>query len=322
MERREPRLALPRIGLAVALGAGAVGVLAVAGLWAAGFVRGYVHGRAVHAHEFGEIRLVPEPPPWIKPGRAGLLAGILERSGHPRDGSALDRDLGQIAKDFPMLSPWIKRVRRVERSYPNRVTVRLAPGDYREPVARVILEGRDPKDRVGIPVDGEGVVLPEDEIHWPAAGPVLWIKGKGMPPPEAAAAVLGRELKFTAADGEPRPDRHVGAAIRLAGFLKGRMQDEGAGPGAGPIRVAAIFLDERKALWIATGDVHILWDVPAGPHPGDADPTAARWDRLRAWFAGRPAPGLGPGEFLDASGDRVRVRTARSSGGSPRGASH
>ena len=322
MERREPRLALPRLGLAAALGVGGVAMLALAGVKAVGFVQRYIHGREIHAQEPGRIELVPEPPPWIKPGRAGLLKLIAPPPEQGRT-SALDLDLGQIVKDLPKLSPWIKHVRRVERSYPNRVVVRIDPGDYREPVARIILEGKDPKDQVEIPVDDQGVVLPGDQIDWHAAGPLILIKGKGLPPPEVAEAREGRSLKFARSpDGEPRPDPRIEEAVRLAGFLKRKRQ--GNGPDASPMRAEGINIDARGVFWVwdATRTFYVRWDDPGLPRPVDGDPTAHRWDRLRSWFDGRKPPFLGPGQHLDATGDRILVVTERASGGSSRPASH
>ncbi len=82
-----------------------------------------------------------------------------------RDGSLLginlldDQASVQIARAFE-LHTWVRKVHRVQKGAPGRVTVEL---EYRRPVALVEVLFQEVLSYE--PVDGEGVVLPEDLFH-------------------------------------------------------------------------------------------------------------------------------------------------------------
>lgn len=294
--RAARRLAPARLGLAAALAVGLI-LLLVGGVQAWHAVRGWLHAREVYRADFLQIELVSPPPPWIKPGREGLLKAMLARAeGLDRHQSTPDLDLATLDRTFLQLCPWIESVERIERSYPNRLTVRVR--EYREPVAMVVSEG----PAAPIVLDAKGHVLPPDEIDWEAAGPLLKLRGL----PAADDARAGHLLKLKDAGPSPSNDRRVERLARLAGFLKPLLNREGRE--APPIKVRFLRPGEAS-LWIKLDDGSwINWgEAPGEETPGNA-PASRKWDLLREWLDAHGGKGVARPQYLDVSRDRVETR--------------
>ncbi len=300
MQFRAPRrLAPARLGMASALAAGLLGLLILGGSRASLSVRQWLHGRGLYQNDFLQIEMVPEPPPWIKPGREGLLKAVMTRPGPPdRLRSALDRDLETLEKTLLQVSPWIESIDRIERSFPNHIRVRVRA--YREPVAQVAARGQV----APIILDAKGIVLPAEDLDGQAAAPLLLIRG--LLPPDVARP--GLFLQLLVPEGVSSQDRSVAASAKLAGFLKPKLR--ASGREAPLFQVQAIQLRKGDlTLCLKTGDGSwIVW----GEAPGDetlGHATASRkWTLLCEWFEGHKGrPVLAP-QFLDVSVDRVELR--------------
>ena len=294
MERRVPRVALSRVGTAAAAALTGLILLIVVGEHASRWVRDYVQGRPAYLQDFSEIELIPPPPPWIRPGRAGLLAEIRRKSKHEQEESSLARDLAGIGRDF-LQCPWIRKVERVERSYPNRLTVRLPPDGYREPVARVKVGG--PRASAILTLDEDCIILPGDQIETKSAGKILQIDG--FEDRELGDSHPGHLLKFaTQVDGEPLPDHRLKAMARFAAFLKRRV-----GRGDAHFEPEKLRSIPGSGLWIWTAAGYfIIW--------GDADDRSKnddRWRSVVSWLATNPAPDRDRDQSLDASRDPPRL---------------
>ena len=294
MERRVPRVALSRVGTAAAAALTGLILLILMGDRASRWVRDYVQGRPAYLQDFSEIELIPPPPPWIKPGRAGLLAEIRRRSKHEQEVSVLSRDLEGIERDF-LQCPWIRKVERIERSYPNRLTVRLPPDGYREPVARVKVGGAQTLSVMYL--DSDCNVLPSNEIEMKASGNVLQIDG--FEDLELGEKEPGHLLKFAKqVDGEPQPDSRLKAAARFAAYLKGRV-----GQGNAHFEPAKLRSIPGRGLWIWTAaGYYIIWGDAEDPEKNDD-----RWRSVVAWLGANPPPNRKLDQSLDASREPPRL---------------
>lgn len=294
------RPALTRLVLAAVLAVVAVGLLGLGGSRAVRFLIDRLHRLPEYQLPFREIVLDPPPPPWIQSGRLGLLERVRVQAHWPELLPVLNLDLEDLARDFRNHSAWVARVRRprgIERSYPNRLVVRL---DYREPVAEV---------RCGpsaFVLDGDAVILPADDLDRDAAGPLVRLHG--LDPP-----FDGRPGQYwgSAADGLAEPDPRAAAASRLAAFLKAKTRREA--PGRLPFRPIAIRHRDPDGSLCVLGEAStwVCWgEAPGAEVPGR--PTAAeKWEMLRAWARLHgPADVVDP-DFLDFTRDGVVVRTGK-----------
>ncbi len=273
------RVSLPKLAGALA------GGLLVAGLAWFGVTRisqvvtDYVEAQPQHQIAFSEIELVPEPPPWIPTGAAGLLhrVGVEAR----REGrlSVPSVDLKELEKDFRRC-PWVEDVRSVERSF-GRLSVRLT---YRKPVAVAEVA----KGRVVV-IDKDGVILPED-IDWVEKDRNFRARGvdkaltfiRNVPPPTSIRPGLPWK-RADATDLLGGRDLEVLGAARLADFLRGRPGKSPAGRDAPEIlliwsdpETLGYFLKDSRDNWI-------YWDkAPRSEPPGE--PTAGdKWKMLLDW---------------------------------------
>jgi hypothetical protein len=102
---------------------------------------------------------IPESPSWISQ-TTNVKKEVFD-DGLLNETSALDPHAAtKIAQAFE-LNPWVKKVDRVTKSAPNRVKVEL---EFRRPIAVVWIQVSD-ETGGWEPIDGEGVVLPEDLFH-------------------------------------------------------------------------------------------------------------------------------------------------------------
>ncbi len=225
----------------------------------------WLHERPAYQLRFDEITLEPSPPSWFMRGRAGFLDGLRSNAKRPESLSVLDVDLAKLRDDFRHYA-WVKKVKRVERTVPNRIVVRL---DYREPVARW---ERDPR----IVIDGDGVILPDEDIAPEAAGRLILLASVDQPPFDSKP---GEPWKMgNAALDLALPDERVMAAARLADFLRVRQAEEPI-PG---LRVEKIHPMTQHGLSIEFDDQWIVfWKNPPGSE-GPVELTASKkWEMLR-----------------------------------------
>jgi hypothetical protein len=265
------RAAAGRVIFALVLLAISVPLLTLAAQRANRTLTAWLHGRKTYQLPFEDIELVPAPPAWIQSGKRGLLDRVREHANWPASISVLDTDLDALAADFQRASPWIRGVERKETAYPNRLRLVVR---YREPVARVTVQ------RLGLVLDRDGVVLPDDDLDRDAAGSLVEIIN--LLPVDAAASTIearpGRSLKLPAS-GE---DDIALRASRLAEFFKSHATLKRS---TKPVcRIVAIHEDKRGLFAQTAESAMILW----GPAPGfeqPGEPTAEeKWGMLEDWL--------------------------------------
>jgi hypothetical protein len=295
------RLATRRVALAAA-GAVAVVGLGLATPWGSAWSRAVLarlYGRAIYRADWQGTELVEPPPPWIKSGKAGLLVSVATQAGLPTRPSVVELDLDEVRRGFEH-HPWVAEVVRVERSFPNRLRVRLR---YRKPAVVVALDGPGV-----IVLDAEGVVLPDDDCDRAACGFLPTIKGL----PGRFDARAGIPLKIGGTDDAPaHRDPIVEAAARLASTLAAH----GARPDATdpPADLTRVLVNGRE-LWASSADpanLHwVLWaHVPADATEPPAD-DPSRWGLLRSWFSDHPDTLHDP-DFLEFRDGRPTLRRGR-----------
>ena len=258
----------------------------------------WLHQRDAYTLDFREITLVPDPPPWIKSGREGLLERVRSRAGRPERISVLQIDLKELANAFRRESPWVLDVDRVTRAYPNHLEVHLA---YRRPAAAL---------RVGagtIILDREGVVLPEDDVNRSAAPTIdlLRVLPANLDP-SSLEALPGKLFKAQSADPDHPETAVVADAARLAGFFVDR---DAAGPDArAKVGIKAIHRDGTRYFVETTTVTMILWgQAPGAEHPGD--PKAdEKWEMLLNWVESHSLAGVRYPAYLEFKGGRAVVR--------------
>ncbi|HWE36001.1 MAG TPA: FtsQ-type POTRA domain-containing protein [Isosphaeraceae bacterium] len=296
------RLATRRVA-AAAGGAAVVVALALATPWGSAWSRALLarlYGRSVYRADWQATELVEPPPPWIKSGRAGLLASVAAQAGLPVRPSVVDLDLDEVRRAFEH-HPWVAEVLRVERSFPNRLRVRLR---YRRPAAVVALGGPG-----GTVLDAEGVVLPAEDCERSACGFLPTIQGL----PDRLDARAGIPLKVGGSDdAPPHRDPIVEAAARLAATLA----SHGARPDATdpPADLTRVLVNGPE-LWASSANPArlrwVLWaHVPAdATEPPPDDPS--KWDRLRSWFSLHGPDALHDPDFLEFHDGQPLFRRGR-----------
>jgi len=290
------RPALSRLAMALVL------VLSLATMLVFGLARvshsvlAWLHGQPEYQQAWREIELAPAPPRWIKSGRAGLLERVRTQAGEPEWVSVLDLDLARIERDFKLHSPWVAGVDRVERTYPNRLVVRLR---YREPVALV----RRP-DRDAIIIDKDAVILPAIDLERAFTGPLIAItsdKPRVNPPVNPRAGLV----YSTGEQSQPDPD--IAAAAKLAAFLKSHQAQPGSLPPR--LRITVINPYYSGGLIAQTDDeTLIVWgDAPGDEAPGSLT-ADEKWDLVRELFTTKGSTRVKYPDYLEFSQKRLRPR--------------
>lgn len=259
----------------------------------------WLNQRDAYLVDFSDVILEPAPPAWIKSGREGLLERVRERAGRPERISALDVDLKSLANDFRRESPWVLAVDRVDRAYPNRLTVHLA---YRRPAALLRIGGAE------VILDRDGVVLPEDDLNRDAAPLVnLLDVVPADTDPSTLEALPGKLFKIH--DLEPGKGDPISDAARLAGFFVDR---DAVGTDAGAkLAVKAIHGRGRHYFVETTTATMILWgQAPGSESPGDPK-AGEKWALLEKWVESHALAGIQVPAFLGFQGAHVVVRHGR-----------
>jgi hypothetical protein len=289
------RLATPRI-----VGATSAAILALILVWIVGTktvpaLVAWLNDRPLHNRPFREIELDPAPPPWILMGRAGLLAQVRERAGLADDIPVLAEDLAQLRKAFARESPWVKRVLRIERLYPNRLIVRL---EYRKPVAFVRL-----RDETRLYLDHDGVVLPAGEIDPDATGLLIGLRLKDL---IVSGARSGQTASVSETDNGPPLKDPIPAACAFATFLLSKT----AGTTADeiPFRVEKVHVIPKAISLEVRPAAMILW-APTAPKDLEGGPSdEQKWAWLRDWAHSHQLEDVSKDEYLDFTRTGIVLR--------------
>ncbi|MEW4567111.1 hypothetical protein AB1L88_04520 [Tautonia sp. JC769] len=268
-------------------------LLVVSGL--PGRVRAWVHDRPEYDWAIAQISLDPEPPSWLRSGKRGVLSAVAEPLRAFDQGSVLDLDLGAVERAFKNVY-WVERVRGIQRSYPNGVSVAV---DYRRPVAIAPI---DPPDAAGHPAGRDYLVIDRTGLILDRV-PVNSDSGRTFSTELVVLSGLSVPQTITIGQPWPRPDpsdqlvqsdRAAEAAARLARFLLDQADRDGwpetrSGQTI-PFRRIHPFQGDPRKLYIyhqfADGRVlWVVWDAAPGAE-GSGEPTAIeKWEMLRNWIS-------------------------------------
>jgi hypothetical protein len=191
--------------------------------------------------------------------------------------SALDLNLAELNREFRLYC-WTRRVRLVERKWPNRIVVHL---DYRIPVARAALPGKPGRALV----DADGVIVPWEDVDEEMAGMLPLIHGPDPPfEPRPGRAWLSSDGKA---------DERLLAAVRLAAFLASAQASR---PLELLSQVKVIHSLPKDGLFIESGESTLIYwvDAPGAERPGCLT-AEQKWEMLLRWLPHRPkAPVVRP----------------------------
>jgi hypothetical protein len=273
------RVALPRILLAAAI----LLSLIVLVIWGGSkFLVHWVATQPDYQLRFSEIDLIPEPPPWVRCGKSGILEQIRNEANHDEKLSLLNLDLEVLEKDFRRCW-WVKGVTLVERSY-GSLAVHLI---YRKPVAVVV---RRESTRVAYPIDADAVFLRPVDIDWIAEDPPFQVRGIADPLIEIRRVQHSRPPKpgvpwkrSGSAGSLEEDDPMVLKAARLAGFLQRQKRSTASGSVLANF-VSIIIPDEPNGPYFLQDAEQNL--VNWGEAPGDErqgeSSSETRWKMLLA----------------------------------------
>lgn len=289
--RHPERLAALILGLGVLLVALYEGGLAI---------RAWLHAQPTYQIAFENITLEPDPPPFIKIGKPGILAQIRQRAHFPGSLSVLDFDhakLGELARSITLHQPWIKSVDEIEIPRPNQLIVRVT---YREPVAEAMLA------RAGrVVLDRDGVVLETSEIDPIAAGSLIAITDLDTPD-----SPLDPKVGVSLGDSGSEAESRVVSAVNLADFLR-RQTRGGPDQPRSPLTFVQIStLDGPHVLSARTSDgLWVRWlSAPGAELPGE--PAAlAKWSMLTERLS-RPEDRIpqNPYDYVEFTRDGAHVK--------------
>ncbi len=313
------RLSFPRLALAVAVIGSVLILVGYVGSWTIAWVTSYVASLDDQQIPFSAIELVPEPDPWVHEGKTLILEQVRLASKREPMIRRLDLDLNRLADDFKALSPWVKRVNRIERP-PGRLRIHL---EYRQPVAAVVVDrGKqfvesDDRKRLFIEaVDDEGVPLPRNQINWTSREVPYLVKGMSNPLIPIVGADPQSEPRYCEPwqrfdrDGKPiGPDVMLVKAAKIAAFLR---KQPTTTPGGKPApRIDRIFIpgDPSNSFLLNDSEQNvILWGKPPGDEElGDLS-AEARWKLLLEWVDRHGPLNVKSPDFLYFDRDSVKFR--------------
>jgi hypothetical protein len=272
-DRDSPRLVKSRVVLAGLAGALVLTVVGLGGSQVLGSLRRWLHAQKQYETSFRSIELDPPPPALYRGGRAVFLERVQEAA-QRRDQpfSALDLDLAEVSRQFRLYC-WVRRVRRVERKWPNRIIVRL---EYRVPVARATLPGKSAPALI----DEDGVILPWEDVEPETAVRAILVSVPDPPfEPRPGRAWMNSEGKV---------DERLLAAVKLAAFL-GPILAEAHEPLSPVLQPKAIHPLAKDSLFLENDEISfIYWGEPPGAERSGTLTAREKWAMLNRWLPNRP----------------------------------
>jgi hypothetical protein len=285
------RLALSKIGPAGVIADVVLGLLVVGGSNLSQRLVAWLHGQAPYQLAFQDIELIPEPPKWLKPGRAGLLEQVRGDRDAFKLFSMADLDLDKLMTDFRR-NPWIERVDRAIKTFPNRVAVSLT---YFEPVAVVRY------DRARFAINRSAIVLPIGEIDSEYADSLIDI----IAPKPHEAPRPGVEWPEASDPNDKESGSRVALAARIAGDFHDREVKRNGQPADFVPR--SIVVQEADGIWVQMEDeTFVFWGRYSQSGKSDEPSDAQKWEWLEA--RGRGGWGLKSPAYLSFDRDGVRLR--------------
>jgi hypothetical protein len=270
---------------------------------------GWLHRQSRYQVAFDEIHLAQEPPAWYRGGARGFLARVRSGSGNAEHISQLDVQPDRLASAFK-LDPWVEEVVKVAYA-PGRISVDLR---YRQPVGWVKFEAK-PADGARRPfeqriIDGEGRVLPAEDVDLEALGALVRITGDKLAAP--ADSRPGVVWKSKSAGGEiDQVEERIVAAGRLAHFLtqEGNTRGTKASPA---LRIIEIIVPEmsdfgKRGLFVLNAEgAEVRWGkAPGSEDPGEPSALAKR-QMLATWEETTPTRTLADQDYWEFSRKGLR----------------
>jgi hypothetical protein len=292
--RNRTRVVSVRVAVTAVAALGVAALLVYVGSRATGGAVAWLHRQPKYQLAFDDVHLVHELPGWYRGGKREFLARVRRSSGNPARISQLEVRPDRIATAFK-LDPWVEEVVKVTYA-PGRIAVDLR---FREPVAWVKLEGGQQQI-----VDGQGRLLPTEDVDVELVSPVIKITGGGSaltPPADPRAGVVWKS-KAGGADPD-RVDERIVAAAGLARFLRQHLQTEGAG-GSKALRMDEIMLADPKdfgnhSLFMVNAEGTLFWWGSAPGSETGREPSAhEKWQMLLRWDETVPREAVAEGDYL------------------------
>jgi hypothetical protein len=251
---------------------------------------GWLHRQSQYQVAFEEIQLVQELPGWYRGGKREFLRSVRERSGQSASLSQLDVRPGRLALAFK-LDPWVEEVVKISYA-PGRILVDLK---FREPVALVKLDSGPQL------VDGEGRLLPTEDVDFDPAGPLLKITAQDLAPPSDPRAGVVWKSKSASPEVEKVEERIVAAAGLARFFMQ---QSRNAGKNSPALRMIEIIVTEfgGRGLFVLNGDGALLcWGrAPGAERPRELS-AAQKWQMLLTWAESSAGNTLADGDYWEFS---------------------
>ncbi|MDX2037360.1 MAG: hypothetical protein SFX72_11975 [Isosphaeraceae bacterium] len=259
-------------------------ILLVGGRTVLDGVIAWIRTRPTHTFDLDRVEFIEPVPAWISGGRARLLAGLEPFAKTPR--SIHDLPLAAIHAELSK-DPWVLQVDRIESSFPNRLTIRLA---YRRPVIRVDRDAKRP-----IMLDAEGVVLPE-EVDTSATGPLVTLFLERIPTELVAGVAWPNE------NGDAEMIRDVSS---LSGFLLDKMRAE---PKVLPSAKGISIYPRGDKIWVElTPDNFLYWGSASDSESGKEASREEKWSLLRRHVEQSGPLALVESHFYRLTKDRVEL---------------
>jgi hypothetical protein len=285
------RVGSARLALAALAAACVAGIVIYAVSRATIGAVGWLHRQSQYQLAFDDVDLVRELPGWYRGGKREFLGRVRRSSGNLARISQLEVRPDRIATAFK-LDPWVEDVIKVTYG-PGRIAVDLK---FREPVAWVKLAS----GQLQI-VDGEGRLLPSEDVDAELVAPLVKIHGAALTPPADPRAGVVWKSKAGGADLDCVDERII-AAAGLAKFLRQHLDGEGAG-GPHALRMTEIMLADPKdfgprSLFTVNALGAVFWWGSAPGSETSREPTAhEKWQILLRWNETSRKESLADGDY-------------------------
>jgi hypothetical protein len=253
----------------------------------------WLHRQSQYQVAFDEIQLAQELPSWYRGGNREFLERVRRGSGHSARLSQLEVRPDRLALAFK-LDPWVEEVVKVLYA-PRRILVDVK---LREPVAWVKLAKGQQL------VDGEGRLLPAEDVDFETAGPLISITGRELSAPaDNRPGVVWKSMS-----GEmEQVDESIVAAAGLARFL--RQQGRSGSKITPAVQMIEIIVTDfgGRGLFVlnAKGAVICWGRAPGAERPREL-PAVEKWHRLLRWAESSAVQTISEGDYWDFSPTGLR----------------
>jgi hypothetical protein len=250
----------------------------------------WLHRQSQYQVAFDDIQLSQELPSWYRGGKRAFLHSVRDGSGQPASLSQLEIRPDRLAVAFK-LDPWVEEVVKVSYA-PGRILVDLR---FREPVAWVKLDNGPQL------VDGDGRLLPTEDVEFDPAGPLLKITATDLTPPSDPRAGVVWKSKLKSGEVEQVDDRMI-AAAGLARFLG--QQGRSSGKSSPALQMIEIIVTDfgGRGLFVvnASGTVFCWGKAPGAERPRELT-AVEKWQSLLKWAESSPGNTLDNWDYWEFS---------------------